>query len=552
MNTRRPCPKCRANGGDGKGDNLQLRGDWWRCYSCGHYESADEPSDEVPAYPLRRATSSDDDTLDAIKEYPHRAWGPISVETMRHFGVRTGFDSGGFDARYHYYPYGPQAGTVTGYKVRDIPSKSFRVVGKVSGLFGQSVSRQAGKFIIITEGEKDCLAAHEMLVGLGRRYNVLSLPNGASTEGKVDRVVSEQMEWLAGFDTVVLAFDADAPGRAMAGAVADMLCAESEVKVAAFSDGYKDSFDYLEADKAVEWWQRIEAAETYRPESVVEGKTITLEEIMRPREPGIMLPFPGLNAMTMGIFKGQVTTITAAPGLGKTTLVREIGYHLHNLGYTVANIMLETEMQMAVQYYMAMDNNIPAYRLLFAKESNSVLDPAQQQASYDKLIVPNRLHFMRHWGSIDCDTLIRKMRYYVRALNTDFIILDHVSMVVVGDEDERKSIDKLFESMNCLCVETGVGIIAVIHLKRVGDKRNLAGGGEVQLTDLRGSAGAEQMSWAIWALERNLQGEGEEQDTMTIRVLKSRVVGKLGKADRLLYQHDTGRLVPIGRATDYL
>jgi twinkle protein len=88
--------------------------------------------------------------------------------------------------------------------------------------------------------------------------------------------------------------------------------------------------------------------------------------------------------------------------------------------------------------------------------------------------------------------------------------------------------------------ETGVGILPIIHLKRVQGKK-FNKGDEVELTDLRGSAGAEQMSFNVWALERNQQGE--TKDLVKIRVLKNRLLGFTGEADTLRYDHDTGRLL---------
>jgi hypothetical protein len=55
------------------------------------------------------------------------------------------------------------------------------------------------------------------------------------------------------------------------------------------------------------------------------------------------------------------------------------------------------------------------------------------------------------------------------------------------------------------------------------------------------SAGAEQMSFNVWALERNQQGE--TKNLVKIRVLKNRLLGFTGEADTLRYDHDTGRLM---------
>lgn len=230
--------------------------------------------------------------------------------------------------------------------------------------------------------------------------------------------------------------------------------------------------------------------------------------------------------------------VTGNSGIGKSTFVKELAYHLVLGGMTVANIALETQMEDVARSYVAIDNDVPAHKLIF---NPTCITSDAYDASVDKLFRSNKMHFFKHWGSIDPDSLKVKMLYFAKALGVDFIVLDHVSMVIAGTEsdNERKDIDKLFEAMTQICVETGVGILPIIHLKRVQGKK-LNHGDEVELTDLRGSAGAEQMSFNVWALERNQQGD--DKDLVKLRVLKNRSLGFTGVADKLRYDHQTGRL----------
>ena len=312
----------------------------------------------------------------------------------------------------------------------------------------------------------------------------------------------------------------------------------SQCKVAIIKLPMKDANDMLRAGRGKEFLKALFDAKPYHPEAIVEGKDVSLEDLMTPKEPGIELPYPKLQKMTWGLRKGEITLVTAGSGLGKSTFVREIGYDLVNKGYRIAYIALETVMEDVARSFIAMDNNIPVYTLMFKPDC---IPHADYERSYNQLIKSNAVNFFKHWGSIHSDTLLRKCQYYVKALGVDFILLDHVSMVVAGNEseNERKDIDRLFENMTRLVVETGVGVIPVMHLKRVAGK-SFNKGDEVELTDLRGSAGAEQMSWNVWALERNQQGE--QKDIVNLRVLKNRLLGFTGLADTLIYSHETGRL----------
>jgi twinkle protein len=135
--------------------------------------------------------------------------------------------------------------------------------------------------------------------------------------------------------------------------------------------------------------------------------------------------------------------------------------------------------------------------------------------------------------------------YLAKVCKVDFIMLDHISIVTSGmessSEGERKDIDILMTKLASFTQETGVGVVAVVHLKRVNGK-NFNEGGQVSLNDLRGSASLEQLSDNVWAIERDQQADAETSDMMTVRVLKNREVGDLGETDVLIYNRTTGRL----------
>jgi twinkle protein len=290
---------------------------------------------------------------------------------------------------------------------------------------------------------------------------------------------------------------------------------------------------------SVEFLSCLNNSKMYHPELIVEGKDLQREKFRKSKQPGAPLPFPRLQKLTWGVRKGEITLVVSGPGLGKSTFVREICFNLAQQGFKIANIALETPMEDLVNTYIAMDHNIPAYKLLFNKD---VLTEDQYNDSFNRLYGSNQMAFFEWWGSIASDRLINKLYYFARTLEVDYVMLDHCSLAILGSEDERKEIDTLFEKLTRFVVETGVGVIAVMHLRKVPGK-SFNRGGEVELEDIRGSAGAAQMSWGVWALERDQQGENK--DLVQVRVLKGRTTGFTGPADKLLFSHETGRLLPL-------
>ena len=127
--------------------------------------------------------------------------------------------------------------------------------------------------------------------------------------------------------------------------------------------------------------------------------------------------------------------------------------------------------------------------------------------------------------------------------SVDFIILDHVSIVVSGnnDGDERKAIDALMTNLRSLAEETQAGIIVVSHLRRPQGDKGHEDGANVSLAQLRGSGAIAQLSDGVVGVERNMRDD-ENSNQVKLVVLKNRFVGDVGTADTLYYDTKTGRM----------
>jgi len=537
MRKKVACPGCREQGRDRSGNNLNTFEDdpsrGW-CHVCQKAYSVDGST------PLRAVKNKNEGMeLFAVKQLPIRdlPHKPITKETCEKYDVRVGMDEETGEINKVYYPYTDQDGNVIGYKGRALP-KDFFAVGRIKGLFGQNACKKSGKLLVITEGEDDCLAAYQMLKDRGKDYNVVSIPNGANNEGTIDASIRAELEFITSHGMVVLALDNDKPGQATAKALAELICSQSRVKLLKLPR--KDAGQML-IEGMIEEFEKQFYTKDFSPDAIVSGSEITLEAIKKPKPVGYTIPYPELDKKLHGLRKGEITLFCAGSGIGKSTVTREISYHLatqHNL--KIATIALETPIEDAARAFIAIDLNVPLHKMMFHGDKIEGVDE-----SYDRLMVPDKLYFFRHWGSIESDSLVQKCHYFVKAKKVDFIVLDHISMVVAGGDitDERKSIDVLMEKLTNLVVETGVGVIGVVHLKRVPGK-NYNSGDEVELTDLRGSAGLEQMSWTVVGLERDQQHD-TQKDYSRIRVLKNRTLGFTGLADTLRYDHQTGRLLSV-------
>jgi twinkle protein len=221
---------------------------------------------------------------------------------------------------------------------------------------------------------------------------------------------------------------------------------------------------------------------------------------------GYSLPYSGLSERLHGLRKRELTLLTAGSGIGKSTLAREIAYHLHQEhGLTIGNVYLEESKEKTAQGYIAIHNNVPLGCL-----RERPVDPHRRDVG----AVPGRgrphpQFFYDHFGSLDSENLLSKLRYLAVGCKCDFIILDHISIVVSGQESssegERKDIDILMTNLRSLVENTGVGIIAIVHLNKPPGMAHEEGGARDAVTS-PGSGSLKQLSDNVVAVERDQQG----------------------------------------------
>ena len=154
------------------------------------------------------------------------------------------------DGDLHYYPYFTSGQTEpVGFKVRNVSTKGFRVVGdiKEAGLFGQSrFGNHERKRVVVVEGELDALAASVMF---GDKVPVVSLKGGASAAGKDFK---KAYNFLDGFEEIIVCFDADDAGREGLNKAADVFAGKLRIMSLDPRTG-KDACDYLKAGKGEEF-----------------------------------------------------------------------------------------------------------------------------------------------------------------------------------------------------------------------------------------------------------------------------------------------------------
>jgi twinkle protein len=515
-----PCPKC------GSQDNFARYDDGHGyCFSawCGYYEHGNDNRRESEDMGGDRHTDMSWSRLSGVyADLPSRK---LKESTLKFWQYQIADDA-------HVMNYKDERGELKGQKLRKA-NKQFSWRGEGSDLLYGMWLWQRGKSITITEGELDALSVSQ---SFENRWPVVSLPGGT---GSVNKCIKRCYEYLSAYDRIVLMFDMDAPGRR---AVEDAVALLPAGKVYIANLPEKDANEVLVKHGPGAIVKAFWDAKLYRPDGIVSGSELSLDDLKNGDTRGYTLRLPKLNDQIMGLRRGEITLFTAGSGVGKSTLVRQLCYEMHlDHKLTIGNVYLEENNRKTAQAYIALHNDVPLGRLRY---DPAIITPDQWLEGYETTI-KDRMWFYNHFGSLESSRLISKLHYMATVLKTDFIALDHVTIVTSGlessQEGERKDIDILMTRLRSLVEETGVGILAVCHLKRVKGKE-FNEGSEVSLTDLRGSAALEQLSDNVISMERDQQSV-KARDVSLLRVLKCRETGDTGPSDTVIYNRETGKLV---------
>ena len=487
----------------------------------------------------KKAQTGAGDFTEAIEAYvasEHEEWAArgLSALSMAHYGVRLVGNA-------YAYPYFNQDQELVCLKYRPKDRKDFWSKGATREqpelLFGRESFKPGGKAVTVCTGENDAIATYEMF---GRKYAAVSIPAG---DGTALKACKANYEWLNSFDNIYLAFDADDSGKKAAQEVAQLFAGKA--KIVRMDPKLKDANGYLMAGQTKEfistWW----AAEDYVPDGIVAGNRLWDRMNVPQAKPVCPWPLTTMNEKLYGIYGRRVYTITAGSGVGKSQFIRELTYWLFKqTNEKIGILMLEEAVEESALGIMSIHISKPLH------VPTTQYTPEEYKQAYDETIglEDNRFFFHDHFGSTSINNILDRVKYMVKVLGCKFIILDHLSIIVSGQQeaDERKAIDEIMTKLRMFVQETGVTLFLISHLKRVQGKEYTEGA-KVGVSDLRGSASIEQLSDCIIGLERNGQSKNQRiANTTNVRILKSRQFGQLGLTDGMYYDKVTGRMTETG------
>lgn len=301
------------------------------CFSCNVYVNNTEVVDHVDLEnPVKTSAPHSgqqmtEEELESIKALGFCGWRDrrITTATSKRYGVYTKVDSVG-TVKYRYYP-SHKDNEIVGFHVRNdfvkqarkvdktVKGAPFFAIGTVSNkcqLFGQTLFPRGGKYLVITGGEEDAQAVYQVLQKGDYETPVVSPTVG---EGNARQQIQANFEYVNSFQKVVLMFDNDKAGRDAAKDITKMF-GFGKVVIADLT--FKDPCEYLKQPNGTQqlrkaFWEAMPK----KPSQVLSVADI-YEKAMQVPEMGLSFPWPSATKATLGIRRGEIHIVGAAPKIG--------------------------------------------------------------------------------------------------------------------------------------------------------------------------------------------------------------------------------------------
>ena len=315
---------------------------------------------------------------------------------------------------------------------------------------------------------------------------------------------------------------------------------------------YKDASDYLQNDnsealaKLVQFNKRL-----FSTEKIVRAGDIPLETILAPMEKGVIVDcFPKTMERLYGFRPKELTMILAPSGVGKSTVCSILADRFMKAGYKLGMIFLEEGNKDTFQRLIA--SELKVNYLKFKRDPLSVASKEEITKVYNNITQNDKLILLNHFGSMPIDSLMAKVKHMVLVEGCKYVVLDHLSMVVSGNDtdNERKELDMVMTALASFCAANNVHLIVVCHINRSDSAQFLPQKGQedkpfwvnVRKESARGSAALEQCSWNILGIEPEILPDFS-RGRVRIKVLKTRFGDSLGIADVFTLDQETWEVI---------
>jgi len=380
----------------------------------------------------------------------------IKPETLTKFNVQEDIVDGNAAI---YFPY-IQAGKLTHFKWmyfdKNTSKKRFKASYQTKQiLFGwQALSNEQHDYIILTEGEIDCMSYYQL------GYKALSVPIGGGDKGKQEWITNEY-ENLTQFETIYLSLDNDEVGQTANRAIAERLgvdrCKIITLPKKDINDCLQENITPEEIAACFKKAKHLSIKEVRNPSEFAEE---TLDWMYSERVPtGFETPWSNINEAWRPNFH-ELTLLNGINAHGKSEFANHFAIHC-SLKLDMSSLICSMEIPHKKLLARLIKQSIAAVGLpdrALAEKALDIFEGKIFLGDFVKGVTPGKL--------------LEVIAYTYRRFGTECIIIDSLMKCGIGEEDysgQKAFVDKLCDLKN----ELPIHIFLVVHPRKGRDEEEI-------------------------------------------------------------------------------
>lgn len=364
------------------------------------------------------------------------------------------------------------------------PGKDFMMSKNAQLIFYNLDAIKGEKECVIVEGEIDALSMHESGV-----FPVVSVPNGANAKGEMRlEYLDNCYDAFIGMERIILATDNDEAGKRLRAELARRLGKDRCYQVD-YPAGCKDANDVLRNHGADAIREMVVKAKEWPLEGIIifdeiEAEFDDIYENGYP--PGLRTQIPGFDQL-LTFYPGQLTTVTGAPGSGKSEFVDLIMTSLstiHSVKWCVFSF--ETT---ATKHATKLAEKFVGRSFDFRKDPNHRI--TRKQLAWAKMEIRKNFYFMsKTLQDVTMDGLLQKAEEMVQRKGIDGFLFDPWNCIEAkyGTESETKYVLTCLNKLIAFLERYNVHGILVAHPTKLQKDRKTGQTPVPTLYDISGSA----------------------------------------------------------------
>lgn len=428
--TTKPCPKCRASGGDRTGNNLTTFPDGGSyCFAC---KEVGKPSWMVKGKLASQRRGISDEVFRFMNYRIGQYTGSVKDRKTNQYRDAV-------KEKCHVITWLDQRTRQPYRQQLRFSDKAFKTLGDKNhdlDLYGITDYTPTDKlFCVITEGAID---RGSVITVMGIQYPVVSLPNGAASAVKT---LKKNYDWLLQWKYIVLAYDADKDGQ-NAQIESSKLFEPDKIRLCNWPSGFKDANEMLQAGEGEAMKRAIWNAQTPAMENIVTAGDL-IDELGEAPQFGIDLPWQSMNDIMYGLRMCEITTFVGPTGCGKTEIIKDIVSSLLDR-MNVAVFSFEQKPKETLRRYIGAQLGL---KLQKPGTEYPVEKIKKIGLSYD-----NKLFLYKVTGRVTAKDILRNIVYVAKAKGCKLIIIDNLKFLrVVMDKEAcaefAQTLKELVESL---------------------------------------------------------------------------------------------------------